>query len=82
MRSILAPLLRQAGHEVLIGTSGEAPDIILCSGTAAVCGAEDVPVLTLSTMPDAARRADGSIYRYDRDEIMAAIASLGTRSAA
>jgi len=84
MRGILAPLLRQAGHEVLLGAgpSGATPDIILCSGNAEICGAGDVPVLTLCDSAESVRGRDGAIYRYDRERIIAAIASLTMRDAA
>lgn len=81
LSGILAPLLRQAGHEVTIGAAGEArPDIILCSGTGDMAAESDVPVLTLSDDADAT--GAGAVYRYDRDRIMARIAELAARRAA
>jgi two-component system, chemotaxis family, sensor kinase CheA len=84
MRGILAPLLRQAGHEVLIGPAASCvtPDIILCSDDAEVCGAGKVPVLTLCDSAESVRDRSDAIYRYDRDRIIAAIASLTLRDAA
>ncbi len=88
LSGILAPLLRQAGHEVTIGTATEGrPDIILCSGGAEpggtdLAGAGDVPVLTLSDSIDAAAAGAGAVYRYDRQRIMATIADIASREAA
>jgi two-component system chemotaxis sensor kinase CheA len=81
---ILAPLLRQAGHEVVIGLpvddSVGADDIILCGSASAAQAADLIgcPVVELRASPRAAGPADGSIYRYDQDALMAAIA--GARS--
>jgi two-component system chemotaxis sensor kinase CheA len=81
LSGILAPLLRQAGHEVTIGAAGEiTPDIILSSDPSDIAVDGGVPVLALSDDADAA--ADGAIYRYDRDRILARIADLATRRAA
>ena len=83
MRGILAPLLRQAGHDVQIGIDIEQqPDVILCSGDAAICGTDDVPVLILSDSADVSRSTEGLFYRYDRDRIMTAIADLAGKRAA
>ncbi|CAN5357965.1 hypothetical protein BH10PSE12_BH10PSE12_19690 [soil metagenome] len=77
-REILAPLLRQAGHEVLFGVPDSVTlrrdDIVLCTqldNGAAVPG--DQPVLRLRIAPRPQGKADDSIYRYDRDGLMAAI---------
>jgi two-component system chemotaxis sensor kinase CheA len=81
LSGILAPLLRQAGHEVTIGTTGEiTPDIILSSDPSGIAADGGVPVLALSDDADAA--VDGAIYRYDRDRILARIADLTARRAA
>ncbi|MBT2188896.1 chemotaxis protein CheA [Sphingobium nicotianae] len=82
MRNILAPLLLQAGHDVSFGAAGDGtPDIILCSDEAAVCAAGDVPVLALREVADPAAGGPASIYRYDRETIMAAIAQAVRRAA-
>lgn len=82
-REILAPLLRQAGHEVVLGLPGDTAvdpgDVVLCTGadTAQAAGimAELVGcrVVHLRASPRAAGPQDGSIYRYDQDALMAAI---------
>ncbi len=88
LSGILAPLLRQAGHEVTIGATAEGrPDIILSSGGAELggidlAGAGDVPILTLSDSVDAAAAGDGAVYRYDRERIMATISEIAARRAA
>jgi two-component system chemotaxis sensor kinase CheA len=52
-------------------------DVVLCSGSDAVQAAEIMGcrVVQLRTSPRAAGPQDGSIYRYDQDALMAAIAS-------
>jgi two-component system chemotaxis sensor kinase CheA len=83
-REILAPLLRQAGYAVVLGlpvddSMGE-DDIILC-GPGAAAQAADLtgrPVVELRASPRAAGPGDASIYRYDQDALMTAIA--GARS--
>ena len=83
LTGILAPLLRQAGHEVSFGsgTSAVRPDIILSTDPAAIDGSEDIPVLTLSESVEAAATR-GTVYRYDRDRIIATISELAARRAA
>lgn len=83
-REILAPLLRQAGHDVVLGLPGDAAidagDVVLCTGTdtaqAAGIMAElaGCRVVQLRASPRAAGPQDASIYRYDQDALMAAIA--------
>jgi two-component system chemotaxis sensor kinase CheA len=85
LTGILAPLLSQAGHEVSFGVENEGgaiPDIILTSGGDGADAADDIPVLTLSDSPQADTEGGNAIYRYDRDRIMATIASLAGRTAA
>jgi two-component system chemotaxis sensor kinase CheA len=82
MRNILAPLLIQAGHDVSfgLGDDGEA-DVILCSEAQPVCATADVPVLALREAAVAGPDDAGSIYRYDRDGLIAAIAQAARRAA-
>jgi two-component system chemotaxis sensor kinase CheA len=83
MRNILAPLLVQAGHDVTFDISGNtAPDIILCSAEQpAPAAGGDVPVLVLREVADPTSASPDSIYRYDRDTIMAAVAQAARRTA-
>lgn len=79
-REILAPLLRQAGHEVVLGLPGDCAvdpeDVVLCTEADAAQAAEimgcRVVHLRASPRPDGPQ--DVSIYRYDQDALMAAIA--------
>jgi two-component system chemotaxis sensor kinase CheA len=82
-REILAPLLRQAGHEVVLGLPGDAAvdpgDVVLCTGADAAQAAGMMAdlvgcrVVHLRASPRATGPQDGSIYRYDQDALMAAI---------
>lgn len=79
-REILAPLLRQAGHEVVIGLPSDGmvdpSDVLLCADPEAVQAAEVIGcrVVQLRASPrPAGPQDDGSIYRYDQDALMAAI---------
>jgi two-component system chemotaxis sensor kinase CheA len=77
-REILAPLLAQAGHEVAIGLREDEmlrhDDIVLSTGFgAAVPLPEDRPVIRLRATERPQGAADASIYRYDRDALIAAI---------
>ncbi|MCI4588545.1 chemotaxis protein CheA [Sphingobium sp. BYY-5] len=79
-REILAPLLRQAGHDVMLGLPADATvdprDVVLCSRSDVVEAAEILGcrVVQLRISPRAAGPQDDSIYRYDQDALMAAIA--------
>lgn len=78
-RDILAPLLRQAGHEVVIGLPSDGAidpaDVVLSSASEAndVAGMLGCRVVQLRASPRPAGPQDGSIYRYDQDALMAAI---------
>ncbi|WP_150290711.1 chemotaxis protein CheA [Sphingobium estronivorans] len=79
-REILAPLLRQAGHEVVLGLPSDAAvdpqDVVLFTGadlseTGELLGCR---VVHLRATPRPSSPQDGSIYRYDQDALMAAVA--------
>ena len=78
-REILAPLLRQAGHEVVLGLPSDTvvnpQDVVLCSGSIMSEAAEMLGcrIVQLRASPRPAGPQDGSIYRYDQDALMAAI---------
>lgn len=82
-RDILAPLLRQAGHEVAVGLPSDGAfdptDVVLCSASHANDAVEMLGcrVVQLRASPRPEGPQDGSIYRYDQDALMAAIS--GTR---
>lgn len=79
-REILAPLLRQAGHEVVMGLPMDATvdpeDVVLFSGADMVEAADMLGcrIVHLRATPRPVSPQDGSIYRYDQDALMAAIA--------
>lgn len=79
-REILAPLLRQAGHDVVLGLPGDCAvdpdDVVLCTEADAAQAAEIMGcrVVHLRASPRPTGPQDGSIYRYDQDALMAAIA--------
>lgn len=79
-REILAPLLRQAGHEVVMGLqevdANRSEDVYLRVNSERN---EPLPtghrIVQLRKLPTPANTLDTSIYRYDRDALMAAIMS-------
>lgn len=78
-REILAPLLRQAGHEVVMGLPGDAAvdpqDVVLFTGSEASEASEllGCRVVHLRATPRPNGPQDSSIYRYDQDALMAAL---------
>lgn len=79
-REILAPLLRQAGHDVILGLPADGAvdpaDVVLCTDPDAVQAAEMIGcrVVHLRASPrPAGPQEDGSIYRYDQAALIAAI---------
>ncbi|MGK2909905.1 MAG: chemotaxis protein CheA [Sphingobium sp.] len=77
-REILAPLLRQAGHEVVIGLQDfdavRSDDVVLRVNSEK---SKPLPtgqaVVQLRKLPTPQNNLDQSVYRYDRDALMAAI---------
>ncbi|MFT3967167.1 MAG: chemotaxis protein CheA [Sphingobium sp.] len=87
MRTILAPLLIQAGYDVRDAQTGDAgrpgPAVLLCDAHGPDNAAASVPVIRLRAQADAdAREADKSIYRYDREGLLAAVEGALRRQAA
>ncbi|HEX7820212.1 MAG TPA: chemotaxis protein CheW [Sphingobium sp.] len=89
MRTILAPLLVQAGYDVRdAGTSDAEPDtgpsVILCdSGRDDRQGKQVVPVIRLRAQAEVdTRDPHQSIYRYDRAGLLAAVDGALRRQAA
>nr|WP_087574784.1 chemotaxis protein CheW [Sphingomonas sp. CDS-1] len=78
-REILAPLLRQAGHEVVMGLPGDAAvdpqDVVLFTGSEASEASEllGCRIVHLRATPRPNGPQDSSIYRYDQDALMAAL---------
>lgn len=78
-REILAPLLRQAGHEVVMGlpedAAVDARDVVLFTGEELSQASEllGCRIVHLRASPRPSGPRDGSIYRYDQDALMAAL---------
>ena len=85
-REILAPLLRQAGHEVVMGLpAGEAvdpQDVVLFTGSDTSPANEllGCRIVQLRATPRPSGPQDSSIYRYDQDALMAALAGSGRQA--
>jgi len=85
-REILAPLLRQAGHEVVMGLpAGEAvdpQDVVLFTGSDTSPANEllGCRIVQLRATPRPTGPQDSSIYRYDQDALMAALAGSGRQA--
>jgi two-component system chemotaxis sensor kinase CheA len=81
-REILAPLLRQAGQDVVIGLPTDASispqDVVLCMDSDAAQAADLMGCrsVQLRRLPRPAGPRDQSIYRYDQDALLAAIGGL------
>jgi two-component system chemotaxis sensor kinase CheA len=81
-REILAPLLRQAGHDVVLGlpTDGvvDPQDVVLSLGEDVAQAAEMMGcrVVQLRATPRSSGPQDASIYRYDQDSLMAALSGM------
>lgn len=78
MQEILAPLIRQAGYEPVLGEEADPQDadVVLCLAKSGAAGTvTDRPVVRLRQAQRPEGPDDGSIYRYDRDALIAAIES-------
>lgn len=86
-REILAPLLRQAGFEVIWGGDeayAERGDVLLLTaddGDPPETPA-DAPIVRLRRASQPGGPEDDSIYRYDQDALIGAIAALGNGTVA
>ncbi|WP_313809400.1 chemotaxis protein CheA [Sphingobium sp.] len=82
-REILAPLLRQAGHDVVMGLPVDAAvdpqDVVLFTGSDPAQASEllGCRIVHLRATPRPSGPRDDSIYRYDQDALMAAL--VGSR---
>lgn len=86
-REILAPLLTQAGFEVVWGgkdiEAAQGDVVVLTSDDAqAEAMPFDAPVVRLRRASQPGGPEDASIYRYDQDALIGAIAALGRGSVA
>lgn len=76
MHSFVQPMLEAAGYRVTLDP-GESPDVVLSLDAPVDGHAAEAPVVRLRS-----RRGggdDGSIYRYDRDALLGALASVARR---
>ena len=87
-REILAPLLGQAGFEIVWGGENVAHrpgDIVLLTSDDGIAPAElapDAPLVRLRRASQPQGPDDNSIYRYDQDALIGAITTLGQRGVA
>lgn len=86
-REILAPLLIQAGFEVIWGGEDADPahgDVVVLTSDEAEADiiAKHAPVVRLRRASQPGGPEDASIYRYDQDALIGAIAALGRGSVA
>ncbi len=77
--NFLAPILRNAGYRVALGDEAvdEAPDVMLYlteDGGAGAHPGDDVPVIRLRASIAAAGPEDDTVYRYDRQALLDALA--------
>lgn len=77
--NFLAPLLRSAGYRVAAATTedNEIPDVLLCladDSAETVAVGDAVPVIRLRTAAAATGPDDDTVYRYDRQALLDALA--------
>ncbi|HEX7855485.1 MAG TPA: chemotaxis protein CheA [Sphingobium sp.] len=87
MRTILAPLLIQAGYDVRdAGTTDPdgdyGPTVLLCDAGRRENEAASLPIIRLRTQADTDAHDPQSIYRYDREGLLAAVDGALRRQAA
>ena len=81
-RKILEPLVIAAGYTVLRGEEDESDLSIVIDGHAEPSGERKTPLLHLRSHRDPRDASDTSIYRYDREALVAALARLRRENAA
>lgn len=81
-REILAPLLSQAGYEIVWGHEPESAgpgDVILLTSDEDNMRGDGTATVRLRSTSQPSGPDDASIYRYDRDAVLGAISSAGER---
>lgn len=79
MRSFVRPILVAAGYHVVDSLApGEVADVVLTTDEQGDAGDTAAPVVRLRSRRGAA--GDGSVYRYDRDGLLSAIADRARRN--
>ncbi|MGV2497093.1 chemotaxis protein CheA [Pelagerythrobacter aerophilus] len=76
--SFLEPLIRSAGYDVLGDSDGCAADITVTLDTAEEPGGAAAAVVRLRSRPEGAEHDPESIYRYDREGLLSALARVRT----
>lgn len=76
MRTFVQPMLETAGYRVTLD-AGEPADVVLALDGAAEAHAAKAPVVRLRSKRGC--EGDGSIWRYDRDALLGALASVARR---
>ncbi len=74
LENMLRPMIESLGYRVVPAGEGVAADIVISSdGSPAPMAPQGATLLRLRTTPQPAGEADGSIYRYDRAALLAAL---------
>ncbi|MEC7399953.1 MAG: chemotaxis protein CheA, partial [Pseudomonadota bacterium] len=81
-RKILEPLVIAAGYTVLRDEADDGDLRIVIDGDAVPSSETKTPLLHLRSDRDPRGASDASIYRYDREALMAALARLRRENAA
>lgn len=81
MQDFLRPLVESAGYRVVGDAEDADADLVILSEEADAEAPEGAQAIRLRATPDAEPGMAGTIYRYDRDSLMAALrtASVGAR---
>jgi two-component system chemotaxis sensor kinase CheA len=80
MQNILRPILVSAGYRVAASGEVAAPDIVIASAEAPVdAGGGDAGIIRIRALPGSGSSEDGSIYRYDRAGLFAALGRAGRK---
>ena len=82
MRDFLRPLVESAGYRVIDEQTGEEADVAIAVATARKAPAvpKGAHAIVLRNIKEARSKNDKSIYRYDRDGLMAALKAARVRS--
>ena len=72
-QSFLAPMLRAAGYRIADSDDDEQVDVIIARDDEPVAESTPVPLIRIRAEREPAHAGDTSIYRYDRDALLAAL---------
>ena len=79
--TILKPLLSASGYRIASDAETEADVVIQLDEREVSADDDGSAVIRLRSDPDKLSETDGSIYRYDRQGLLAALRELESRSA-